>query len=60
MLVGLFFNEVMFLGGIIFWAMPLGRASADNAALKNILWMVPLRILRIPRANILNAIILVL
>ena len=23
MLVGLFFNEVMFLGGIIFWAMPL-------------------------------------
>ena len=23
MLVGLFFNEVMFFGGIIFWAMPL-------------------------------------
>ena len=39
---------------------PTGRASTDYATLQNILRMVPLRVLRIPRANILNAIILVL
>jgi len=27
MLVGLFFNEVMLFGGIIFWAMPSARAN---------------------------------
>jgi len=39
---------------------PLGRASTDYAALQNILRIVPLWVLRIPRANILNTIILAL
>ena len=34
----------------LFWRVPLGRASKDFAALQNILRMVPLRVLRIPRA----------
>ena len=38
----------------LFGRVPTGRASADYAALQNILRMVPLRVLRIPRAIILN------
>ena len=34
----------------LFGRVPTGRASADYAALQNILRMVPLRVLRIPRA----------
>ena len=34
----------------LFGRVPTGRASADFAALQNILRMVPLRVLRIPRA----------
>ena len=33
MLVGLFFNEVMFFGGIIFWAMPSARATPGSLPL---------------------------
>ena len=33
MLVGLFFNEVMFFGGIIFWAMPSARATPGSLTL---------------------------
>ena len=38
----------------LFGRVPAGRASADYAALQNILRIVPLRVLRIPRANILK------
>ena len=34
----------------VFGRVPTGRASADYATLQNILRMVPLRVLRIPRA----------
>ena len=33
MLVGLFFNEVMLFGGIIFWAMPSARATPGSLTL---------------------------
>ena len=39
----------IFLVGL-FGRVPAGRASADYATLQNILRMVPLRVLRIPRA----------
>ena len=45
----------IFLFGL-FGRVPAVRASTDYAALQNILRMVPLRVLRIPRANTINAI----
>ena len=40
--------DLNFLIGL-FGRVPAGRASADYATLQNILRMVPLRVLRIPR-----------
>ena len=43
------FSDYEFLFEVL-GLVPSGRASADFATLQNILRMVPLRILRIPRA----------